>query len=306
MEKLLCFPLYVIASVYAFAPRFLRQAMERSLAFAYRKIKLRRKVILENLARAEAARPGWTAPTEQQVYRHLARLTWEIILLFGPVKHYRDRHSVLEGLEHWKAAKERAKGGGVICLSSHLGNWELMAGAGSRDGMDMMIVTKVLKPPFIFKGITRGRENIGVRATYEPQTFKDILRHLKRGGSVGMVIDQYAGPPVGIRVPFFGIPVGTQSAIAFIAKRTGAPVIPAYSYWDEVRDCRVVRMEPALEWITDPDPEQEIALNTAQMSAVVERQIFEHPAEWLWSHRRFKGDLSPLRAGEWTEGRSRK
>ncbi|RYZ71409.1 MAG: hypothetical protein EOP09_04690 [Proteobacteria bacterium] len=256
------------------------------------------------MKRAQVARPDWQAPTESQVYRHLARLTWEILLLFGPAKSYRERHTILEGLEHWENAKE--KGTGVICVSAHLGNWEMMAGTGSAHGMDMMIVTKKLKPPFIFSGITRGREKIGVHATYEPRTFKDILRHLKRGSTVGMVIDQYAGPPVGIRVPFFGIPVGTQSAIAVIAKRTGAPVIPSFSYWDEKRDSRVIRMEAALDWIQDSDPEREIAINTAHMSAVVERQIFDHPSEWLWSHRRFKGDLSPLRAGEWTEGRTRK
>ncbi len=304
MERVLQFPLFALASFYVYSPTFVRSALEVALAAVYRCLKLRRQVIRENIARAQAARPDWTPPTEWSIYRHLARLTWEICLLFGPMKRYCEKYSVVEGIEHWEKAKSLGKG--VICLGSHIGNWEVMGGACSPLGVNMMLVTKQLKPPFIFNGIIEGRKKIGVLATYEPRTLKDVLKHLKAGGTIGMVIDQYAGPPVGIRVPFFGIPVGTQSAVAFLAKRTGAPVVPAYSFWDEKRRKRVVRIEPILEWESSDDAEYEIAVNTARMSSLIENQVFDHPSEWLWSHRRFKGDLSPLRVGEWTEGRARK
>ena len=93
-----------------------------------------------------------------------------------------------------------------------------------------MIVTKRLKPSWIHEAVERGRSRCHYKATYEPRTMKDVLRHLKSGETVGFVMDQYSGPPVGIRVPVFGVPVGTPAAIATLAKRTGAPVIPVVSY----------------------------------------------------------------------------
>jgi len=64
----------------------------------------------------------------------------------------------------------------------------------------------------------------------EGGTLKDVLRHLSKNGTVGFVMDQYSGPPVGVRVPVFGVPVGTPAVIATLAKRTGAVVLPAVNY----------------------------------------------------------------------------
>jgi Kdo2-lipid IVA lauroyltransferase/acyltransferase len=99
--------------------------------------------------------------------------------------------------------------------------------------------------------------------------------------------------------------VGTNVAIAVLAKRTGAQVIPFKNYRRE--DGRVVvEAGAAVPWQTHENPDVELALNTAAYTAIVEEQIREHPAQWLWSHRRFKGDLTPLREGEWEEGRRRR
>jgi KDO2-lipid IV(A) lauroyltransferase len=106
-------------------------------------------------------------------------------------------------------------------------------------------------------------------------------------------------------VPFFGVPVGTISAVAVVAKRTGAPVLPVVNYRDPVRGRYVVEIHPPLAWKTHEDPDFEIAQNTAHYSEVLEGHIRQYPEQWLWTHRRFKGDLSPLRENEWSSGRSR-
>src|SRR5207248_3841646 len=146
--------------------------------------------------------------------------------LLGPKgtlrRHIVDRSELL-GLENWRKAKELGKG--VIFLSSHVGNWEIMAATGAiHGGMDLMLVTKRVKPAWFHEAIQKGRLECGVTATYEPRTFKDVMLHLRKNGTVGFVLDQYAGPPVGVRVPVFGISVGTSPALAMIAKRTGSAV----------------------------------------------------------------------------------
>jgi KDO2-lipid IV(A) lauroyltransferase len=237
-------------------------------------------------------------------YESLGHLIVELLLLLGPFRKFILKYSSIVGGEHWREAKKHGKG--VIFASSHVGNWEVMAATGAiYEGMDMMIVTKQLKPAWLHGAVERARLRAGVRGTYEPRTLKDVLRHLGKNGTVGFVMDQYSGPPVGVRVPVFGVPVGTPAAIATLAKRTGATVLPVVNYRDKNGRFRVEIRAP-LDWQEEAEPHREIAVNTARFAADLENDIYNHPDQWLWVHRRFKGELGPLRDGEWSEGRSRK
>lgn len=291
-------------------PSWMLKVEGDSLGALLRLLKLRAKIVEQNLA---IAYPG-SENLEQrnrlygESYRSLGRLILEVLLLFGPMKRFVQTRSELRGAENWRAAKEAGKG--VLFLSSHVGNWEIMAATGAiHAGMDLMIVTKHLKPEWLHRTIEEGRRRCGVDATYEPRTLKDVLAHLKRNGTVGFVLDQYAGAPVGVRVPFFGVPVGTMTALAMLARRTGAKVLPVVNY--RLPGGRhVVEIRPALEWVEgasggEASQEEEIARNTARYAEEMERDVRSHPEQWLWIHRRFKGDLSPLRKDEWSQGRPR-
>lgn len=265
-------------------------------------IQFRAKVIRQNLIFAYPDDPSLRAELYERAYGHLGQLFCELLLLFGPLKEFAIEQSELLGFENWKAAHDQGKG--VIFLSSHVGNWEIMAATGGTRGISLMMVTKKLKPQWIHDAVEVGRKRASVRATYEPKTFRDVLSELKNKGTVGIVLDQYAGAPVGVRVPFFGKPVGTHTVLATLAKRTGAIVLPALCY--RKPDGRsVVEIQTPLSWITDPDPHREIAVNTAYYTSVLERHIREHADQWLWTHRRFKGDLSPLKPDEWSHARNR-
>lgn len=298
-----------IGLVYSWLPAWARKLKAFALGTVLFALGLRRAVIEKNLRRFL---PGEDAPTVARraqllraAYRHLAELTLEITMLFGPKRglyRWAQRHERVEGYENWVAAQ--AQGKGVLFLSSHVGNWEIMAAVGGTHKTNLLLVTKRLKPAWFHSAIENGRLSNDVKGTYEPRTFRDVLSHLKAGGTVGIVLDQFAGPPVGVRVPLFGVPVGTHTVMAMVAKRTGAPVIPVVNY--RLPDGRhLVRCEPALRWIEHEDAHEELALNTAQYVQVIERHIREAPEQWLWTHQRFKGDLSPLRDGEWREGRVR-
>lgn len=106
-------------------------------------------------------------------------------------------------------------------------------------------------------------------------------------------MDQFAGAPVGARVPLFGIPVGSHTALAALAIRTGAPVIPTIAY-RKANGSYVMRFEEPIPLLQSEDPELAIIKNTANYVAHTERWIREFPEQWLWIHRRWKGDLSPL------------
>lgn len=283
----------------------MKRGVARVLALLLRKIGFRKKVIEQNLQYAFPGDSDEKALKREELlreaYLHLGHLFPELLLLFGPLDRYVQKFGVLENFQIWEDARKSGKG--VIFLASHLGNWEVMAGTGAKEGMDLLMVTKRLKPDWVHAAIEKGRMRCGVKATYEPQTFRDVLGHLRKNGTVGVVLDQYAGPPVGVRVPFFGVPVGTHSVIATLARRTGAPVLPVKSRREP--DGRwVVTIEPPVRWETQEDL-SEIALNTARYSERIEQQIRQTPGQWLWTHNRFKGELGPLRPTEWQEQRTR-
>lgn len=300
----LTLPLFYAAGWFLYLmPGRLRVAFGNAFGSLLGRFKLRQKVVIQNLALA------YPNNSEKQIsildgsYRHLGNLFLEILLLFGPMRRFAKNRVTLTGGENWKNA--HAQGKGVFFLASHVGNWEIMsAGGGVQLGMDLMLVTKHLKPEWLHQAVERCRRRCNVRATYEPRTLRDVMAHLKKGGTVGFVLDQYAGPPVGVRVPVFGVPVGTTTAVAMLAKRTGAPVLPVVNYREPDGRYRI-DIRPPIQW-EESDPSTEVAVNTARFAELMEKDIHDHPDQWLWIHRRFKGDLSPIRDGEWAEGRARR
>lgn len=294
----------------AILPRKAQLLFGDLLGFLLQLLRFRHRVVSENL---QTAYPGETPEfraarfrVQRAAYRHIGRLFLEIAILLAPARMWRkfcDRWVQLKGKHHWDLA--HAQGRGVVFLSSHVGNWEAMAAAGALSGMDLWIVTKHLKPEWIHQKIEASRARCGVHGTYEPRTLRDVLRVLRHGGTVGFVLDQYTGPPVGVRVPYFGVTVGTSLALATVVRRTGAIVLPVVNA--RMPDGTLVtEIRAPLEWLPDAHPDRELAINTARFVECVEKDVRSNPEQWLWTHRRFKGDLSPLRPGEWESGRARR
>ncbi len=297
----------LVAWSYYLLPDFCQRLAAGIVGGVLRLARWRAEVVRQNLEIAFSGSDPQAVEQRERIFRNFYRsfghLVFEILMVLGPMKKFVTHSAEFRGIRHWQEAK--AKGRGVIFLASHVGNWEVMAASGAHSGFDVLIVTKHLKPEWLHLAFEAGRRHCGVAGTYEPRTFRDVLKHLKSNGTVGIVLDQYAGPPVGVRVPFLGVPVGTQSAVAILAKRTGAVVLPVTS--SRCEDGRFVcEVRPAVEWIPDESAEREIAINTARYAQLLERDVLANPEQWLWSHRRFKGDMGPLRPDEWTAGRTRR
>lgn len=252
----------------------------------------RKKIAAENLRRCF---PELSAEERARLltqnYEHYGVLALELMHLFSPIRgHYRryvERNSVCEGFEHWQHAN--ALGKGVMVVGSHLGNWELMAAGGVNGGIThATMVTKYLKPEWLHKKIEAARLEAGVKGTYEPRTLPVVMRALRNKETIGFVMDQYAGPPMGIPVPFFGVKVGTLAAIGTLALRTGAAVVPAKTYRDKrgvIHVCFEPMMQVTPEWTEEK--------TTEFLASKVEGWVREYPNQWLWIHRRFKNVVWP-------------
>lgn len=288
LEKIFTFFFQCIGYGYYFLSHRIRFFIGYMIGFLFYIFSYRKKVIQENL---EKAFPDTNKKIPLSlIYTHLGQLVGEMFLLFGPCKKFLSQNVLLQGESFFQEAKSKKKG--VIFLSSHLGNWEIMAakGGGLPDAQ-LLLVTKKLKPLWFHQAMEKVRKKNKVEGTYEPHTLKDIFKRLKKNGCVGFVMDQYAGPPVSVRVPFFGVLVGTSLGLATVVKRTGAIVLPVESY-RTAQGGFVVNIQKPLEWIEQPHQETEIQDNTAAYVKKIEEMIRAHPEQWLWTHRRFKGDLS--------------
>lgn len=288
--KLLALPLALLPR-----PAFL--ALGHGLGALLRKAGFRKKIVEGNLA---IAFPEWDAEKREgflySYYRELGVLFLEILRWFYRFDRFMDRYCDVEGAEHMQSALDQGKG--VLAMTAHLGNWEVLAASGySVFGKPVTMVTKELKPRAVHRLVEVTRSLLHVNMACEPRTMQGILRALKRKEIVGFVNDQFAGAPVGARVPFFGVPVGSHTALAALAIRTGAPVVPAIAV--RKPDGRyLLRYEPALQLEERGSSEATLIANTALFVRHSEKWVREFPEQWLWIHRRWKGDLSPLLPGE--------
>lgn len=296
--------LHYFSWIYSLLPRKLQLFLGNQLGNLIQILGYRKTVVKQNLAYAFPQNPVQQKDLLRTSFHSFGNLLLEMSLLFNSkplLKNFVEKWVDLEGVQWIHEALAQKKK--IFFLSSHLGNWEIMAAGGSLLGsLEILLMTKKIKPHWLHQALEKGRAACRVQATYEPKTLKAVFKHLQEGKIVGCILDQYAGPPVSVRVPFFGIPVGTSLALATLVKRTGALVFPVKNFRTKEGRWKI-QIFPALPWLSSLQPQEELAKNTAQYTQVIETHILEHPEQWLWIHRRFKGFLGPLAEEEWSTNR---
>jgi len=190
------------------------------------------------------------------------------------------RHLDIEGWENVAAAK--ASGRSILILTGHCGNWELLAAAINCRGLGMAVVARPLDEPHQQRMLAGLRERFGTPtiARGSEGAARQLLGTLRRGGVLGMLIDQDTKVD-GVWVPFFGRLAFTPVGAAKIALRQRTAVIP--SFIERRPDGgHLLRFLPILDL---PDNTREA---TAVMTAEIEKQIRRRPEQWVWWHKRWR------------------
>jgi len=107
----------------------------------------------------------------------------------------------VEGLEHLEAA--RKKGKGVIFLTAHFGNWEIMAMAIASLIFPFHVVARPLDNPLLDQWVNHRRSMKGNKVINKNQSIRRILALLQKNEAVGFLLDQNTGKNDGVFVPFF-------------------------------------------------------------------------------------------------------
>ena len=181
-----------------------------------------------------------------------------------------------------------AKGGPVIFVSGHIGNWEMLPPAAAAYGMPVSGMYRAAANPLIDEMIgALRRQAIGADVPMFPKGAtgaRGALAHLARGGYLAMLADQKMND--GIEARFFGLPAMTASALAALALRFRCPVVPAHVERIGPARFRLI-CEPPLPLPDSGDRQADIRQLTQQVNDALERWIRERPESWLWLHRRW-------------------
>jgi KDO2-lipid IV(A) lauroyltransferase len=249
--------------------RRLRRTGERNLQIAY----------------PESDAP-WRSRILRQLYRNLGLHLAEFCLMSRYTADSTRSFIGYSGLEHYLAARDQGKG--VLVVTGHLGLWELSSFYHSLMGYPMSMVIRRLDNPLVDRLVNSIRCLHGNTVLHKDDFARGLLGAMRRGETVGILMDTNMTPPQGVFVDFFGTPACTASGLARVAVRTEAAVLPGFLTWREEEKKYVLEFGERLELECTGDDEQDMVTNTQICTAAIEAWVRRYPEQWLWVHRRWK------------------
>ena len=192
----------------------------------------------------------------------------------------------VEGLDLLQAAK--AAGKGVIVMSPHVGNWEILGlwlntcGCGPTSQLYQALESRLLDA-----AIHKARSRSGARmVATDSKGIGDLLRALKKGEVVGILPDQVPTANGGEFAPFFKIPALTMTLLNRLQKKTGAEVLLGYAIRGKRHD-----KEGFIIKLQAPDPKiyaEHMPAALSGLNRTIEQAVIENPEQYGWEYKRFK------------------
>jgi KDO2-lipid IV(A) lauroyltransferase len=214
-------------------------------------------------------------------------------------------------LEHVEFAGEdrvvhaHGHGKGVLLFTGHFGFWEINALVHALEIQPMAVLARPLDNPLLHRLLESVRTRTGNSVIYRRGAIRRVLRALDGNQAVAVLIDQHIQSADAVYVDFFNRPAATTSALAALAVRTGAPVVPVFALPLPNGRFRMV-YEHAVDPPRSDDPDA-IREFTQRCTDVLEMYVRRYPELWLWMHRRWRdeeprgervGGMFPAATGE--------
>ncbi len=256
------------AAAFVLIPR-LRRTGERNLALAY-----------------PASDRGWRMQVLRELYRSLGRHLAEFCLMSRYTRESASQFVRYAGLEHYLNARDAGRG--VLVVTGHLGLWELSSFYHSLMGYPMSMVIRRLDNPRVDRLVNGIRCMHGNTVLHKDDFARGLLGAMRRGDTVGILMDTNMTPPQGVFVDYFGIAACTAAGLARLALHTDAMVLPGFLTWRADEKRYVLEFGEALRLMRSGNIEQDIVTNTQLCTAAIEQWVRRYPEQWLWLHRRWK------------------
>lgn len=192
----------------------------------------------------------------------------------------------VEGYDHFKSAFDLGKG--VVGLTGHIGNFELMAAwYTSVKDIPLSVIGRELYDKRLDELIVGNREHFGLENIPSDAPARKVLSVLKEGKMLGVLLDLDSSRVSGYFAPFFGRPANTAAGPVVIGRKTGSPVVPMAMF--RTPDNRyLVKILPAFEIDNTEDKEADIINGLTRCNSALEELINYDPTQWIWIHNRWR------------------
>jgi KDO2-lipid IV(A) lauroyltransferase len=269
-----------------FPLRFIQKIAKLKGLFFYYFIPIRRRIAFNNLKLC------FPEKSVKEINKIIKGCYINVFTVIAEFFYFRKLDNVklnkLIKLEHPHLFEEKLKQGkGLIIISAHFGNWELMAFGTSRlIGHPYNVIVKEQSNKKVDREINKVREMSGNKMIDMSHALREVLTLLKENKIIAMLGDQSA-PKENSKVKFFieGVPV-FEGAAKFAIK-TGAPVIFGIPFRQEDGSYFVKLIDIDMSRYSKYD-EENIKAFTQEHAAILEECIRQRPDHWLWFHKRFK------------------
>jgi len=246
-----------------------------------------RKVALDNLARAFPRRSARERRAiVRAVFAHFGRLLFEF-LKFSTLSDEKILSRVeFDGEERVRRAYGQGKG--VLFITGHFGFWELHAIAHPLRFEPIGVLARTLDNAQLNTLLEVIRQRTGNVVIYRQGSIRKVMRLLTEKHGIAILIDQHISSADAVMVEFFERSAATTSAVAAMALRTGAPVVPVFALPSGGGRYRLIYEHP----VEPPSQDSEDAVRefTQRCTDVLEMYVRRHPDLWLWMHRRWRDD----------------
>ncbi len=182
---------------------------------------------------------------------------------------------------------------GILLLTAHFGNWELLAKTFGLKGYKGNVLARPLDNSYIEKILYNLRTASGNKVIYNRENaVKNIISALNANEIVGFLPDENASKRIGVFVDFFGVKACTMPGMANIAAKTKLPVVPAFIVRIKGKDGNYLKHRLIIESPLDikyTGDRKTDTMNILKMfNEKIEDIIKQNPEQWFWIHNRWK------------------
>ena len=177
----------------------------------------------------------------------------------------------------------------AVTVSGHIGCWEILSQLAFLEGHKMMSVAKDIGSSGMTKLLMKSRRSIGQEIVRSEGAFKFLLKGLKEGKSLGLLVDQAVRPSDGgIWIRFFSRPVPVSAAPAFFSAKCKAPIVVAWS-----RPLKNGRYRCEVVSAYKPEDARNVWGMTQRCIKDLEGVIRRHPSCWVLNYNAFRKTPKP-------------
>lgn len=219
-------------------------------------------------------------------FEHLGMCLFEVFQFSGILGPQMDKYVTSEGLENLENARKHNKG--VIMITGHIGNWELLGAFLARCNIPFTVIARENSNPHLNKLLEHYRALAGFKTIFreEISTVKNTLKLLRNGELIGILVDQHTRVD-SLKVPFFGKPAHTPVGPLTLARKTSAPIIFTTIHRLPSGQHRAIFSGP-LELQKTDDKTGDLYENAKLINRLYEETIRRYPEQWVWMHRRWR------------------